>query len=685
MAPLFCIAQQMVGLQGRLADPVFVPVYIPDVNIKGFQSQRLLSETPSTIGYVSPTDLQRTAGTSFLPAFNVIPGVRMEERSPDSYRLSIRGSVIAAPFGVQNVKVYWEDIPLTDASGNTYLNVIDMQAIGSAEILKGPASSMYGAGTGGALLLHPDTSTQVKADLRGGSYNLFGEDVLIRAGGNTFFQSFNRSDGYRVNSASQRNIIQDWGRAHLTNKDQLSYFLSYTDIFYQTPGGLTLAEMEANPKADRPSTATIPGASAQKASIDAQTSYAGLTNRYQFNDHWSNSTTLLASATHFLNPFLTDFEERKELTLGATDRLTYENQHWKTILGAEYQYTRSFIHDWGNAGGIPDTTQSNDRLQAFQFNPYVQLDWSFLRTGLIEAGTSLNTFQYHYLPLYGPHVDAGLQRINFNVQAMPRVLVQYGFIPRKLLVFATVSRGYSPPTISQIFPGTALLYNQLQPEQGWNYEAGIKTFLLQTRLLLSLNVYDFRMQQSIVPRYDSAGHAYYINAGGTAQKGIEASVQWVPISNSHGCWRYLRVFASYAYQDYHFRNYIEGSSNYSGNPITGVPRNNFVSGLDVKTGPGLFVNATYTYTSSIPLNDASSAFAGAYQILQGRIGWNFNILRQFVHWPQRPDGGNLQLFVGVDNALNQVYSLGNDLNAVGGRYYNPAPGRNYYGGISLRL
>lgn len=699
LMPLWCLSQQaskrdsaLSGLTGKIQDPTIVPIYIPDVDIKGFQSTRKLSETPSTIGFVSSNDLQRTPGTSFLPAFNVIPGVRMEERSPDSYRLSIRGSVIAAPFGVQNVKVYWEDIPLTDASGNTYLNVMDMQAMHSAEILKGPAGSMYGAGTGGVLLLHPDTATALKADLRAGSYNQWGENILYGVHNaqvsNTVFQSHNQSDGYRVNSAAHKDVVQDWGRVRFCAKDQLSYLLSYSDLYYQTPGGLTLAEMQADPKADRPSTPTVPGASVQMASITAQTGYAGLTNRYDFNPHWSNTTTLLISGTHFTNPFLTDYEVRHELTLDGADRLTYSNGQWKGILGAEYEYTQSYIHDWGNAGGIPDTTQSNNRLQAFQFNPYVQLDYHFGQAGLLEAGTSINSFEYHYLPLYGPNLSAGVQRINFDLQAMPRVLLQYGIIPRRLLIFASVSRGYSPPTISQIFPGTALLYNHLQPEQGWNYEAGIKTFLLQTRLLLSLNVYDFRMQQSIVPRYDSAGHAYYINAGGTSQKGIEGSAEWVAISGVQGFWRYVRVLASYAYQDYHFRNYLEGTNNYSGNPITGVPRNNLVSGLDIKTAPGLFLHATYTYTSSISLNDAATTFASSYQLLQGKIGWEFPIFHSrsgITGVRLHRMGGLLQFYVGVDNALNQVYSLGNDLNAVGGRYYNPAPARNYYGGISLRL
>ena len=72
----------------------------------------------------------------------------MEERSPASYRMNIRGSTLRSPFGVRNVKVYLDDIPFTDAGGNTYLNQLSYYNFNSIEVLKGPGGSLYGAGTG---------------------------------------------------------------------------------------------------------------------------------------------------------------------------------------------------------------------------------------------------------------------------------------------------------------------------------------------------------------------------------------------------------------------------------------------------------------------------------------------------------------------------------------------------------
>src|SRR5690606_23191349 len=109
-----------------------------------------------------------------LPAVNLVPGVRMEERSPGSYRFSIRGSSLRSPFGVRNVKANWNGLPFTDGGGNTYLNLLDFSAIGSMEIIKGPGASLYGAGTGGVLLMKSPVieGNRIEASLVGGSYGL---------------------------------------------------------------------------------------------------------------------------------------------------------------------------------------------------------------------------------------------------------------------------------------------------------------------------------------------------------------------------------------------------------------------------------------------------------------------------------------------------------------------------------
>ncbi|MBK8290031.1 MAG: Plug domain-containing protein [Flammeovirgaceae bacterium] len=139
-------------------EPVDSIKTLNEVTIRAYEADRPLLEVPASIGLVLKNDLDRFSNTSLVSAVNALPGIRMEERSPGSYRFSIRGSSLRSPFGVRNVKAYWNELPITDPGGNTYLNQFDANSIEQIEIIKGPGSSVYGAGTGGVLLLKSPTT-----------------------------------------------------------------------------------------------------------------------------------------------------------------------------------------------------------------------------------------------------------------------------------------------------------------------------------------------------------------------------------------------------------------------------------------------------------------------------------------------------------------------------------------------
>jgi len=184
---LLAVQAMLVGLAQQSANGVrdSIPALV-EVKIKGYENNRKVLDMPSSVSVLNMAALQQVSSISLLPAMNTVPGVRMEERSPGSYRLSLRGSLLRSPFGVRNVKVYWNDIPFTDAGGNTYINLVDLSALEEVEVLKGPPGSVYGAGTGGAVLLHafdPDITPIEKKDnhfqlgLTGGTYGLFNENL----------------------------------------------------------------------------------------------------------------------------------------------------------------------------------------------------------------------------------------------------------------------------------------------------------------------------------------------------------------------------------------------------------------------------------------------------------------------------------------------------------------------------
>src|ERR1700761_7846980 len=158
--------------------------HLQAVTVKGYLSAQPLLIVPASVNVLSPAQLKLQPDNSLVSALNTIPGVRMEERSPGSYRLSIRGSLLRSPFGIRDVKIYYDDLPLTDAGGNTYLNAIDVNSIQGLEVLKGPDGSLFGANSGGVVLVKPinryNDSSFVSASVDGGSYALLHENIAVQ-------------------------------------------------------------------------------------------------------------------------------------------------------------------------------------------------------------------------------------------------------------------------------------------------------------------------------------------------------------------------------------------------------------------------------------------------------------------------------------------------------------------------
>jgi iron complex outermembrane receptor protein len=124
-----------------------------------------------------------------------------------------------------------------------------------------------------------------------------------------------------------------------------------------------------------------------------------------------------------------------------------------------------------------------------------------------------------------------------------------------------------------------------------------------------------------------------------------------------------------------FDIYQQGNNNYSGNKLTGTPPNVFVSGADILTKIGLYANVTYSFTDAIPLNDANTFFATQYNLLFTRVGYKLTLSKRIIS----------EFYGSFDKSFNTPFSLGNDLNAAGNRYYNPSAPQNFTGGLKLQF
>jgi len=643
---------------------------LSEVIVNAYSSNRSLKETPVAIGLATEKELNRFNNTSILSSVNTIPGVRMEDRSPGSYRFSIRGSTIRSPFGVRDVKFYWNGLPLTDGGGNTYLNLLDFDAFGRAEIIKGPGASLYGSGTGGVVLLNsPISSNQKMLQLSAvaGSFGLQryqAKAVLGNAKRKVFVNyAHQQSDGYRQQSAMRRDAINLEGVFSLGNKSTLQLYTFYSDLYYQTPGGLTLAQYTTDPGQARPDPN---GAVKQQAAIYNKTIFGGAQYEKQWSSKWSTRAGLYDSYTDFTNPALRNYERRTEYNFGGrTDtQYQFEKGSWsgKLTMGAELQHFNSSLTDYGNRSGIQDTLQSDDRLTSDIILLFGQAEFNLPQNFFLTIGGSANFMKYSDNRIAGSPL--GFQQRNFDPVFSPRVALLKKF-SEQFSSYVSVSKGFSAPSLAEVLPSSGVYNNSLSPEQGINYEVGLRGRFLKA-ISFDIAAYDFELNDAIVSQNNGD---YFINAGNTSQKGLETFLAWQTPNASKAR---LRTWISYTLTNYKFVNYAHDGVDYSGKEWTGTPKTTLVYGLDFSLAQGFYWNFTTTYVDRIPLNDANTAYASEYFLVGSRIGFKNQIQKTLF-----------EIFAGVDNAMDQKYSLGNDLNALGGRYYNAAATRNLYFGIKV--
>ena len=134
---IFCQTERMDSLLQNKPIPIS-----EEVIVYAYGQKRNIKDQPVTISVLDKTAVTRTDQTSFVSAVNTVPGVKMDERSPGSYRISIRGNLLRSTFGVRNVKVYLDGLPYTDASGTTYFNELAVNSIDKIAIIKCHGASM---------------------------------------------------------------------------------------------------------------------------------------------------------------------------------------------------------------------------------------------------------------------------------------------------------------------------------------------------------------------------------------------------------------------------------------------------------------------------------------------------------------------------------------------------------------
>lgn len=651
---------------------------LPQVVVTAYASAGPLAETAGPVGVLEAEELRRFDNTSLLAAVNTLPGVRMEERAAGSYRLSIRGSQLRARFDVRNVKVYWNDVPFTNPTGNTYLNLLDPLAFDRLEVLKGPSGSLYGAGTGGAVLFYSPTRTPegTTAEFRAtaGSYGLYRFSSQVRHTDERLTLQLTHarqhSNGYRANNSLDRDFTDLWVRSQLNERHALALHAWYADLDYGIPSGLTAQQVAEDPRQARP------GSAEQRAGILNRTGQGALIWTFTPGERWSWTTSAYGRSTSFENPFLFDYDITREGGVGGRSRLSFRpSEGLRLQLGAEGQHGTERIRTYDiNKGVAVDTAlRQADNVATTQALAFGQADLALWDERLrLTAGISVNHLTYDLTRTAGR--DPGGFEQRFDAVWSARLAV----VARPLAgvtLHTSLSTGFSPPTLDEVRPSGGVLNRDLRAERGLNGELGLRLHPKSVPLYLDVTAFALRLNNTIVERQDDAtGRERYRNTGSTHQRGLEALLtleqKW-----EAGFVRHLETRLAYTGYRFTFEDYRTEAGDSTGNALPGVPREQLVTTFDLRSQHQGYFNLTLQQTGRVPLDDANTVYADAYAAVHLRLGWAGGRVGPF----------GTDLFFGINNLFDTSYSLGNDLNASGGRFFQPAAGRNLYGGIALRL
>jgi len=663
-------------------------INLNEVRVTGFNGDRSNKETAGSIGLITTKNIERGNGLSIQPALNSIPGVKMEQSTLSEARISIRGNGVRASYGIRNIKIYVNEIPVTEADGTTRIEALDINSIGRAEIIKGPASSIYGAGVGGVINFQlqrsPYQEQSIELSGQAGSYNLHRFATTYRNGGdkmNSYVSvGWQEYDGYREHSSDMRRFITANFQLFPSDKRIITVLLNRTTQHSQIPGGLTLDQVNADPK------------QANTSNLDKQAgryqnwTRIGLGQRYQFNDQFSNSSSVFTYFYDLDHPLPYAYLRNYYQSYGGRTRFTYEPNFaifpTQFTLGAEFNngITKGsqFVNNQGTEGPISSTIDYNNNNFSLFYQSITELTEN---TDLI-LGLSYNSLDYNVKD-YLNKAQSGSKK--FDPQVSPRIALSHNFSDA-LSLHASVSSGFSPPSSSEIKNVDGFINPDIQAEKAINYEINAKGNFLKSKLAYDLSLFKMDMKGELIAQSVQQGITIYNNSGKTIHNGVELALSYQLLNEeSNNIISSLRPFTAITYSDFKFDDYKKLNSDneivadYDGNELTGIAPWVVMAGLDLETRMGLYFYGSYFYNDKTPLNDANTDYHPSYHIVNTKIGFKKQLNKVFV----------VDIYGGIDNLLNKKYSSILSLNATGfgsaaPAYYNPSPTRNGYTGISVK-
>ncbi len=668
--------------EDRLTIPLkSAPTQLHEVVVTASQRNESLKNASASIGIIDRKGLERDDQTIITPALNRIPGVYMHSGSLNTNRITIRGIGGRTPFGTDKIRAYFDQIPLTSGVGETTIEDIDFSLIERVEVIKGPNSSIYGAGLGGVINLKPITvnfsESNVQSSLLVGSYGLRRWVNRASLSGNqaNFNISHSKllSDGYRENNEFERESLGLIGRINTGRSGHLTIVGNYIYLKSFIPSSLNQAYYDSIPSAAAPNWAGAQGFEQYDKVL------LGVSYTSGNGDGLSQTSSVFVSYRDAFEPRPRPLGILKENTIGTGFRSVVRYRTQTTIPitingGMEYfrdTYKQQIYENLyqGNSGTVLGLNQSDFVEHRDYYNLFAQVNLDLSSKFSIEAGANFNETKYQLKDFFVRDSVENSGNYEFAPVLSPRLGLVYHARSNRHY-YGNISHGFSPPGLEETLLPDGAINPDIQPEMGWNYELGTRGYLLNGKLQYDANFYYMLIKDLIVNRTNQNAAITGINAGKTRHLGFEASVSYTyDISPNYQ----LNYFLTGSLMNYEFLEFVDGDTDYSGNELTGSPKETFNMGLELFSNEGFYGNINGQFIGEIPINDGNTLYADSYFVGRAKAGYVLK-LDPFV----------LDFNVGVNNIFDTKYASMLQINSAFNRFYYPGNPRNYYGGLSVR-
>lgn len=663
-------------------------VSLNEVRVTAYSGNKTNKETAGAVASISGSQLRQGNGLSLQAALNSVPGVRMDQSTLSESRIAIRGNGVRSPWGIRNIKIYVNDIPVTEADGTSRIEALDVNDIGKAEIIKGPASSIYGGGTGGVINFQlqrsPYQEQSAEVSSLAGSYGLRRLATTYRYGGDKMnsYVSFGwqQYNGYREHSSDMRRFLAGNFQFFPSEKRTITVLLNRTTQHSQIPGSLTRQQVEDNPKLANPSNLD------KQAGRYQNWTRIGIGQQYLFNSRFSNATSIFTYFYDLNHPLPYAYIRNYYESYGGRTRFSYDAGFavfpTQFTLGAEVNQANTkgtqYVNEHGSEGPINGNTDYKNTL----YSLFYQSETFISAKTTLAIGLSYNGLTYDVSD-YLVAAQSGIKQ--FKPQASPRIALSHNF-GNALSLHGSISSGFSPPSGSEIKNVDGSINTRLQAEKGINYEVNAKGNFFLSRLAYDLALFKMDMKGELIGQSVQQGITIYNNSGRTSHNGIELALSYLAIKEEDGkAVTLLRPYAAVTYSHFRFDDYkiLDAQSQvkaaYDGNELTGIAPWVVSAGFNMETKAGIYFYGSYFFNDRLPLNDANTDYNPAYQVLNAKLGFKRNLSKHF----------GINIYAGLDNITNRRYSSMTALNAVafgGGSpaYFSPSPARNGYGGLNVK-